>query len=93
MLLADRIIAVSQLTKNAIIKDYDIPADKIEVVHNSGDHEGFLALDADNAYNYLTTMKANGYRVVANVGRLTIQKGLPNLLKAAQEVIFRAPKT
>jgi glycogen(starch) synthase len=93
MLLADRIIAVSQLTKDAIIRDYDIPADKIEVVHNSVDHEGFLALDSDNAYNYLTTMKAQGYRVVTNVGRLTIQKGLPNLLRAAREVIFRAPKT
>jgi len=93
MLLADRIIAVSQLTKDAIVKDYGIPADKIEIIHNSVDHDGFLALDSDNAYRYLTAMKAQGYRVVSNVGRLTIQKGLPNLLKAAQQVIFRAPKT
>jgi glycosyltransferase involved in cell wall biosynthesis len=93
MLLADKVIAVSELTKRAIIDDYGIPADKIEVVHNSVDHATFEALDADNAYNYLTTMKAKGYRVVANVGRLTIQKGLSNFLLAAREVIERAPKT
>ncbi|HVX56906.1 MAG TPA: glycosyltransferase, partial [Candidatus Saccharimonadales bacterium] len=49
-------------------------------------------LDSDNAYRYLTLMKQLGYRVVVNVGRLTIQKGLPNLLRAAKEVIERDPK-
>lgn len=93
MLLADKVIAVSQLTKDAIVADYGIPADKIEVVHNSVDHETFAALDGDNAYKYLSAMKAQGYRVVANVGRLTIQKGLANFLEAASEVIKRAPKT
>jgi glycogen(starch) synthase len=93
MMLADKIIAVSQLTKDAIVKDYDIPADKIEVVHNSVDHDTFEALDTDNAYRYLESMKAKGYRVVANVGRLTVQKGLANFLLAAREVINRAPKT
>jgi glycogen synthase len=38
-------------------------------------------------------MKQHGYRVVVNVGRLTIQKNLPNLLRAAKEVVARAPKT
>ena len=92
-LLADRIIAVSQLTKDGIMRDYGIPEDKIEVVHNSVDHEAFKALDPDNAYHYIAAMKAKGYRVVTNVGRLTVQKGLPNLLKAAQQVVFREPKT
>lgn len=93
MLLADKVIAVSQLTKDAIVADYDIPADKIEVVHNSVDHETFTALDSNNAYQYLSSMKSQGYRVVANVGRLTIQKGLLNFLEAAAEVVKRAPKT
>jgi glycosyltransferase involved in cell wall biosynthesis len=91
--MADRIIAVSQHTKRAIMRDYGIPAEKIEVVHNSIDAGSMETIASDNAYKYLTLMKSLGYRVVVNVGRLTIQKGLPNLLKAAQLVIQKAPKT
>ena len=93
MHMADRIIAVSEHTKNAIIRDYQIPADKIEVVHNSIDPSGIEALDGDNSYRYLSLMKSLGYRVVVNIGRLTIQKGLPNMLRAAQLVIQKQPKT
>ena len=91
--LADRIIAVSEHTKRMIMRDYDIPADKIEVVHNSITPEDLTPLDADNSYRYLEAMRSKGYRVVTNIGRLTVQKGLPNLLHAAVEVIKRAPKT
>ena len=91
--LADRVIAVSQHTKNCIVRDYGIPADKIEVVHNSIEPSDIEHAGDDNTYRYLQTMRSLGYRVVVNVGRLTIQKGLPNLLRAAKEVIYRAPKT
>lgn len=91
--MADRVIAVSEQTKSAIVRDYGVPADKIEVVHNSLDTEAIEPLDADNAYHYLTLMKSLGYRVVVNVGRLTIQKGLPNLLRAAHLVVQKNPKT
>jgi len=90
---ADRVIAVSQRTKDAIIHDYGVPADKIEVVHNSIEAGDLVASDGDNAYHYLTLMKSLGYRVVTNIGRLTIQKGLPNLLRAAQKVVAKHPKT
>jgi glycogen(starch) synthase len=90
---ADQIIAVSQHTKNAIIRDYHIPADKIEVVHNSIEPADLVPLDDDTSYRYLEVMKQLGYRVVVNVGRLTVQKGLPNLLHAAKAVIDKHPKT
>ncbi len=93
MMLADRVISVSEHTKKAIIDEYCIPEDKIEVIHNSIDLKDVEPLDTDNTYKYLTRMKQHGYRVVVNVGRLTIQKNLPNLLIAAKEVIARAPKT
>ena len=93
LLMADRVIAVSQLTKDSIVREYDIPADKIEVVHNSMDLDDMAPLDSDNSYKYLSSLKSQGYRVVSNIGRLTIQKGLPNLLDAAKEVVARAPKT
>ncbi len=93
MLMADRVIAVSEHTKRAIIREYGIPADKISVVHNSINPDDIQPLDSDNAYRYLDAMRAQGYRIVANVGRLTIMKGLPNLLRAAKEVVARTPKT
>lgn len=93
MSLADKVIAVSERTKNAIIREYGIPAGKIETVHNSLDIADLQPLDSENEYHYLAKMKSQGYRVVVNVGRITIQKGLPNLLRAAKEVITKAPKT
>jgi glycosyltransferase involved in cell wall biosynthesis len=93
MMLADRVIAVSEHTKQAIMAEYAIPADKVEVIHNSIDIQDVEPLDGDNTYRYLSKMKQHGYRVVVNVGRLTIQKNLPNLLQAAKEVVLRAPKT
>ena len=93
VLVADRIVAVSQHTKNCIIRDYGVPADKIEVVHNSIEPSEIMPSSGVNEYRYLDAMRTSGYRVVVNVGRLTIQKGLPNLLRAAKEVVYRVPKT
>lgn len=85
LLQADRIIAVSNITKNIIIEKYDIPADKIEVVYN--------AIDADSlndgyeydqrTYRYLEGLKQEGYTIVSTVTRFTIQKGLTHLVQAA----------
>lgn len=93
LMMADRIIAVSSHTKKTIMREYAIPADKIDVVHNSIDNDALEPLCVDNAYSYLETLKSDGYRVVVSIGRLTIQKGLPNLLRAAQHVVQKAPKT
>lgn len=93
LLLADRVIAVSNHTKKAIVREYGIPPENISVVHNSIDKEVFEPLDTHNAYHYLESMKKQGYRVVVNIGRLTVQKGLANLLLAAQKVVEKAPKT
>jgi glycogen(starch) synthase len=92
---ADRIIAVSDFTRQAIVREYGIPLDKIEVVHNSIEQSDIVPLDYNLAttYQYLAALRAQGYRVVTNVGRLTIQKGLPNLLHAAKIVVAHHPKT
>ncbi len=91
--IADHIVAVSAHTKEGIIREYGIDADKIEVVHNSIDEAALVPQSSANDYTYLLNMKKQGYKVIASIGRLTIQKGLPNLLKAFQLVVGRAPKT
>lgn len=92
---ADKIVAVSDFTRQAIAREYGIPLDKIEVVHNSLEPADVVPLEYPlvTAYQYLAALKAQGWRVVSNIGRLTIQKGIPNLLRAAQLVIQKEPKT
>ena len=93
MLMADHIYAVSERTRQMIIEDYKIPASKVGVAHNSIDTDSFEPIEPGNDYRYLQEMKRQGWRVVVNVGRLTIQKGLPHLLEAARIVVEKQPKT
>lgn len=93
MLMADHVYAVSARTKQMIVEEYGIPASKIDVAHNSIDPADFNEISSQNDYRYLQELKRNGWRVVANVGRLTIQKGLPHLLEAARLVVEKQPKT
>ena len=84
LMMADRIIAVSNITKNLIVQRYNIPADKIEVVHNALDVEAFLGYEYDmRTYRYLEALKDEGYTIVVTVGRFTVQKGLTQFLRAA----------
>lgn len=95
MMMADKIISVSQWTKDIIVKRYGISPDKIQVVHNSIDLESpYIKAEDDgaNAYHYIYEMQKRGYRVVMNAGRQSIQKGLPNLLDAAKLAIDKNPK-
>ena len=93
LMMADKVIAVSQMTKESISREYDIPLEKISVVHNSIDVDELGELDNDNVYEYIELLKSNGYKVVTNVGRLTIQKNITGLLYAAKDVISVMPKT
>lgn len=93
MSVADRVITVSEHTKETVIQHYDIAPEKIEVVHNSIELDEDLPVDERNVYTYLELLKTNGWKVVGCVGRLTVQKGLVNLLQAMQKVVAKAPKT
>lgn len=93
MMMADRVVAVSGKTKNVLIEKYNIPSEKIDVVHNSINISDYEDYEDANVYTYLHTMKTHGYRVVTNIGRLTIQKGLTHLLEAAKIVVEHRPKT
>ena len=93
LMLADCIIAVSESTKRIIHDKYHIPLNKIDVVYNSLDsnYENEYTFN-DQTYNYLKQLKSSGHTIVSTVGRFTIQKGLPNLMQAAQLAISKNPK-
>jgi glycogen(starch) synthase len=92
LMMADKVFAISQYMKNILVREYGIPAEKIHVVHNSMDVSYEDADDSSNLYRYLELMKANGYKVVVNAGRKTLQKGLSHLIEAAKRVIDINPK-
>lgn len=82
LMMADRVIAVSSITKSIIVHKYGIPADKIEVIHNAIDVATMGNYEYDGrTYRYLEALKSEGYTVVSTVTRFTVQKGLANLVK------------
>lgn len=84
LMMADRIIAVSAITKGIIVQRYGIPADKIEVIHNAVSMASLAGHVYDErTYSYLEALKKEGYTVVACVTRFTIQKGLTHFIRAA----------
>ena len=65
------------------------------MVYNCLAHDDLMAFDQtdENTHRYLTTLQNQGWKVVGSVGRLTVMKGLPNLLRAIKLVVERQPKT
>lgn len=84
LMAADRILAVSEITRQIIITRYGIPADKVEVVYNAIDVASFDdGYEYDNrTYKYLEGLKSEGYTIVSAVTRFTIQKGLEYLVRS-----------
>lgn len=84
LMMADRVVAVSNITKDLIVERYNIPAGKVEVMHNAIDIESLGSYDYDRrTYKYIETLKGEGFTVVAALTRFTVQKGLTHLIKAA----------
>jgi glycogen(starch) synthase len=80
MKYADTVVAVSNLTKNIIVKNYDISSSKITVIHN-GVEKSQETIQED----IIALKKYN--KIVLFVGRLTLQKGPDYFLKAAKKVL------
>jgi glycogen(starch) synthase len=77
---ADRIIAVSYLTRSIVISRYGISGDKVEVVYNGVERNG-NSLHVGN-----TTIKKDE-KIVLFLGRITMQKGPDYFLRAAKKVL------
>ena len=89
---ADRIIAVSQYTKDIVMNQYKIKSHKIDVVHNGVHQPG----DPDHVHitdDKILALKKLGYKIVLYAGRLTLHKGPDYFVKAAKCVLEYQPKT
>ncbi len=81
---ADKIIAVSELTKNTIVNHYGIDASKITVIHNGNTPS---LLHESVRFSSLMRLKEDGKKVVLFAGRITIQKGVDYFVYAAKKVL------
>lgn len=94
LMMADRIFAVSQNTKNIIVEKYGIPADKVEVVYNAIDVDSLndSYVYDEGTYQYLTALQQDGYTIISTITRFTAQKGLAFLVRAAAKALKGNPK-
>ena len=82
MMAADKVIAVSNLTRNIVIDRYGIPADKVVTVHNA---VRFAENESEVPERGVTD------KVVTFLGRITYQKGPDYFVEAAAKVLKRVP--
>lgn len=80
MQAADKVIAVSELTRNICINKYGIPADKVVAVHNAVDFSGRSNIQVSRGVKD---------KVVTFLGRVTYQKGPEYFIEAAAKILKR----
>lgn len=80
---ADRVVTVSNWTRDIVINRYGISPDKVITVHNAVDFQ---------SYNNLQIERGVKEKVVTFLGRITFQKGPEYFIEAAYKVLKRYPK-
>ncbi len=83
---ADKIIAVSNRTKEKIVKNYGIDPQRITVVHNAIEQ-------VESKYGPIAKSIYKDDKIVLFLARLTAMKGANYLLEAAPKVLKHLPKT
>lgn len=80
MQVADRVVTVSDLTRNIVINRYKIDPDKVVTVHNAVDFSGRENMQVERGVKD---------KVVTFLGRITFQKGPEYFIEAASKVLKR----
>jgi len=83
MVGADRVIAVSNLTRSICVARYGVPAERIDVVYNG--------IECERGQPPPGARIERGDRVVLFLGRLTFQKGPEYFIAAARRVLEKVP--
>jgi glycosyltransferase involved in cell wall biosynthesis len=84
---ADKILAVSEWTRQTVIRHYGVPPEKVSVVHNGIEADAYPQLESA-----LDKLRAAGNKIVLFVGRITLQKGPDYFVRAAARVLRHNPK-
>ncbi len=84
MEVADRIITVSNLTRNIVIEKYGIDPDKITTIYN--------AVEPMVRKDEVTIDKGIHEKIVTFLGRVTLQKGPEYFIESAYQVLQRMDK-
>ncbi len=79
---ADKVVTVSQYTKNIVVQKHNVPAEKVEVIHNGCDMFEPAVLPPT-----LAELKRQGKKIVLYHGRISIQKGVDHFIRAARKVV------
>lgn len=77
---ADKVITVSDLTRNIVINKYGINPDKVVTVHNAVDFSGRENMKVERGVKD---------KVVTFLGRITFQKGPEYFIEAAAKILKR----
>jgi glycosyltransferase involved in cell wall biosynthesis len=78
---ADKVIAVSNYTRNIIINRYGVSSEKIEVVYNGIEYNG------NGNMTFRKAKIGRNEKIVLFLGRITMQKGPEYFLMAAKKVL------
>lgn len=82
--MADCLIAVSEETKDDVIKHFNVDEGKIEVVYNGIDLKEYVVVDDTDVLDSYGIDKSKPY--VLFVGRITRQKGIIHLVNAIKYI-------
>jgi len=78
---ANRVVAVSNYTRNVVTRHYGIVPDKVEVVYNAVEYDGESNGEPEQVLPERTD------KIVLFLGRITMQKGPEYFLAAAKKVL------
>jgi len=88
---ADKIVAVSEFTRNALMTLMHVKSESIALIQNGVDIARFTP--GSPSPELLQRHKLSGKKVVLSVGRLVARKGIDKAIPAFQRVLHKHPET
>lgn len=89
-----RVIVCTQFMKQEVMRSFNVPSDKVDVIYNGVDPEKFqFKWSEKERTERRAALALPDEKIVMYVGRFVREKGIHVLLNAASTVLARRPKT